>query len=98
MTRSIYTEPSLVSSHFRLTLLFMVKLRQATFKQYCFYTVIFLFGFVYQPTWVSDNFWFKADFYDSLPFQFPYFLYLGIYSAISVALTFQIIKLVKKHL
>ena len=76
----------------------MKALRRDSFKQYFFYTVVFLFGFLHQPTWVRDNFWFKADFYDSLPFQFPYFLFLLIYSILSVGATWSAIQLVKRNL
>jgi len=76
----------------------MKALKRLSFKQYSFYSVVFLFGFLYQPTWVSDNFWFKADFYDSLPFQFPYFLFLLIYSILSVGATWSAIQLVKRNL
>lgn len=76
----------------------MKVLNRVSLKQYFFYTLVFLFGFLYQPTWVRDNFWLKADFYDSLPVKIPYFLFLTIYAAISVFFTFQVIKFAKKHL
>jgi len=72
--------------------------KRFNFKQYLFYTFVFLFGFLFQPNWVRDNFWLKADFYDSLPFQFPYFLFLTLYASISVVFSFQIIKIFKKYL
>jgi hypothetical protein len=71
---------------------------RATLKQYAFYFAVFLFGFVYQPDWVRDNFWLKADFYGSLPFQFPFFLFLISYASISAFFAFIVIKSVKKHL
>lgn len=76
----------------------MKALKKVSLKQYSFYSVIFLFGFLYQPTWVRDNFWFKADFYDSLPFKFPYLLFLLIYSILSVGVTWSIIQWVKRNL
>jgi len=76
----------------------MNALKRVSFKQYFFYTVVFLFGFLYQPTWVRDNFWFKADFYDSLPFQFPYFLFSIIYSILLVGVTWTLIQWVKRNL
>jgi hypothetical protein len=81
-----------------LTLMFMKALKRMSFKQYSFYSLVFLFGFLYQPNWVNDNFWLKADFYEVLPFQVPYILFLSLYSTASVLFIFQVIRLVKKHL
>ncbi len=67
-------------------------------RQFAFYTLVFLFGFVYQPKWVNDNFWLKADFYDATPFQVPYILFLLIYSIISVGVTWSVVQWVKKNL
>lgn len=67
-------------------------------KQYIFYGVVFLIGFLYQPNWVRDNFWLKADFYDAFPFKFPYLLFLLIYSTLSVGATWTVIRWVKRNL
>ncbi len=57
----------------------------------------FLFSFVFQPNWVTDNFWFKAEFWDALPFNFPYMGFILIYAAIATVLFDQFIRLVKKY-
>jgi quinol-cytochrome oxidoreductase complex cytochrome b subunit len=54
----------------------------------------FLLGFIYQPNWVYNNFWFKADFYDSIPFTVPYWSFLLIYSILSTVLVEVLIRLV----
>ena len=59
--------------------------------------VTFLFGFIYQPVWVYNNFWFRADFYDSIPFTVPYWSFLLIYSLISTAFVELVIRFVKKY-
>ena len=73
-------------------------MRKFTLKQSTFYTFIFLFGFIYQPNWVYENFWSKAEFYDSLPFQFPYLGYILIYSSLSTGLAFFFVTFAKRHL
>jgi hypothetical protein len=73
-------------------------MEKPTVKQSTFYAFIFLFGFIYQPNWVYENFWSKAEFYQSLPFQFPYFGYILIYSFLSTGLVFYLVKFVKRHL
>ena len=59
--------------------------------------VTFLFGFIYQPVWVYNNFWFRADFYNSIPFKVPYLAFLFIYSIISTAFVELVIRFVKKY-
>ncbi len=81
-----------------LRLDFMKALKRLSFKQYSLYSIVFLFGFLYQPNWVIDNFWLKADFYDSLPFSFPYALFLLVYSILSVGATWSVIQFIKKNL
>jgi hypothetical protein len=56
-----------------------------------------LLGFIYQPIWVYENFWFKADFYNSIPFKVPYLAFLFIYSIISTAFVELVIRFVKKY-
>ena len=36
--------------------------------------VIFVVSFFIQPNWFYDNFWAKADFYESIPFKVPFWL------------------------
>ena len=57
----------------------------------------FLFGLIYQPVWVYNNFWFRADFYDSIPFTVPYWVFLLIYAIISTAFGELVIRFVKKY-
>jgi hypothetical protein len=57
----------------------------------------FFFSFVYQPNWVSDNFWYKADFWDALPFNFPYLGFILIYASLATVLFDQFIRFVKKN-
>ena len=58
---------------------------------------IFLSAMLYQPTWVYENFWSKADFYDSMPFTVPYLAFLLIYSAITTSLAELGIRFIKKY-
>ena len=73
-------------------------MKQMTLKQAVFYIFIFVIGLIYQPVWVYENFWSKARFYDSLPFEFPYVGLILIYSSLSTYLIFLSVKLAKKHL
>ena len=57
----------------------------------------FLLGFIYQPNWVYNNFWFKADFYDSITFTVPYWSFLLIYSILSTVLVEVLIRFIKKY-
>ena len=45
-----------------------------------------LVAMLYQPNWVYENFWSKADFYDSIQFSVPYLVFLVIYSVITTCL------------
>ena len=71
---------------------------QVTKKMMVFYVVVFLFGLVYQPNWVINNFWLKADFYDDIPFQVPYLVFLIIYSWLSTIFVWYLVKFIKKYL
>jgi hypothetical protein len=59
--------------------------------------LIFLCGFFYQPNWVYENFWSKADFYDSLPFAVPFLVFLTVYASISTAISELGIRFVKRY-
>lgn len=59
--------------------------------------LIFLSALAYQPNWVYENFWSKADFYDSIPFTVPYIAFLLIYSAITTGLAELGLRFIKKH-
>jgi hypothetical protein len=76
----------------------MKKAIPLTKKQMVFYALVFLFGLVYQPNWVVNNFWLKADFYDDIPFQVPYLVFLIIYSYLNLIFVWYVVKLVKKYL
>ena len=56
-----------------------------------------LVSIFFQPNWVSDNFWYKADFWDAPPFNFPYMGFILIYAVISTLLFDQFIRFVKKY-
>ena len=71
---------------------------QVTKKMMVFYVTVFLFGLVYQPNWVVNNFWLKADFYDDIPFQVPYLVFLIIYSFINTIFVWYLVKFIKKFL
>jgi hypothetical protein len=58
---------------------------------------IFLVAMLYQPNWVYENFWSRADFYDSIPFTVPYLAFLLIYSAITTGLAELGIRFIKKY-
>ena len=57
----------------------------------------FISAMAYQPNWVYENFWSKAEFYDSIPFTVPYLVFLIIYSAITTGLAELGIRFVKKY-
>jgi hypothetical protein len=60
-------------------------------------TTIFIISFFYQPNWVYENFWGKANFYDPLPFTVPYLVFLFVYAFIATALAESGIRFVKKY-
>jgi hypothetical protein len=76
----------------------MKKHMPVTKKQMLFYVLVFLAGLVYQPNWLLDNFWLKADFYDDIPFRVPYLVFLIIYSYLNLIFVWYVVKLVKKYL
>ena len=57
----------------------------------------FLSAMLFQPNWVYENFWSKADFYDSIPFTVPYLAFLIIYSVITTSLAELAIRFIKKY-
>ena len=76
----------------------MKQVKIVTKKQMAFYVLVFLFGLVYQPNWVIDNFWLKADFYDEIPFEVPYLVFLIIYSYLNLIFVWYVVKFIKKFL
>ena len=71
---------------------------KVTKKQMVFYVLVFLFGLVFQPNWVLDNFWLKADFYDDIPFRIPYLVFLIVYSYLNLMFVWYVVKFIKKYL
>jgi hypothetical protein len=69
-----------------------------TKKQLVFFPLVFIFGFLFQPNWVLDNFWLKADFYGDLPFRVPYLAFLSLYAFLNTLFVWYLVKLVKKIL
>ncbi|CAB4739256.1 MAG: hypothetical protein F2703_00865 [Actinobacteria bacterium] len=57
----------------------------------------FISAMLFQPNWVYENFWSKADFYDSIPFTIPYLAFLIIYSSITTVLAELGIRFIKKY-
>ena len=62
-----------------------------------FLIFVFVGGLVFQPAWVTENFWTKAEFYESIPFEFPYMLFLIISSGLQTIFAYLLIKAVKKY-
>jgi hypothetical protein len=60
-------------------------------------SLTFIAAFLHQPNWVYENFWSRADFYDSMTFTVPYLAYLIIYAIITTSLTELLIRFVKKY-
>ncbi len=71
---------------------------RVTKKQMVFFVFVFFFGLVYQPNWVLDNFWLKADFYEDIPFQVPYLVFLLIYSYLNTIFVWYVVKFIKRNL
>ena len=60
-------------------------------------TLCFLISVFVQPNWVTNNFWFKAEFWDALSFNFPYMGFILIYAAIATVLFDLFIRFVKRY-
>lgn len=79
----------------------MVRIRNVkkpTVIQWIFYSFVFLTGVVYQPNWVWDNFWAKAEFYEDIPFTVPYLAYALVYSTLNCVFWYYCVRLAKKYL
>ena len=68
-----------------------------TMQHLALLALCFLISVFVQPNWVTDNFWFKAEFWNALPINSPYMGFILIYAAIATALFDQFIRLVKKY-
>ena len=55
-------------------------------------------SFFIQPHWFFENFWSKADFYDSLPFTVPYVAYSLVSAILGTLVCEAAIRFVKKYL
>ena len=62
-----------------------------------FLLLTFISAMLFQPNWVYQNFWSKADFYNSIPFSVPYLVFLLIYSLITTSLAEVGIRFIKKY-
>jgi len=60
--------------------------------------VIFIVSFFIQPNWFYENFWSKADFYDSIPFTIPFVAYLFLAAVLGTLTCECVIRFVKKYL
>ena len=59
---------------------------------FCFLVSVFV-----QPNWVTDNFWYKAEFWEALPFNFPYMGFILIYAAITTVLFDLFMRFIEKY-
>jgi hypothetical protein len=59
--------------------------------------IVFLSSMLYQPNWVYENLWSKADFYSSIPFTVPFLAFLLFHSLISTTIVELGIRFVKKY-
>lgn len=57
-----------------------------------FFSAIF-----YQPNWVYENFWSKAEFYNSIPVRVPYLVFLVTYALVTAGLAELGIRFLKKY-
>jgi hypothetical protein len=60
--------------------------------------VAFIVTFSIQPNWFYENFWAKADFYDSIPFTVPYVAYSLVAAIVGTLACEGVIRFVKKYL
>jgi hypothetical protein len=58
----------------------------------------FIVSFFIQPNWFYENFWSKAEFYDSLPVEFPFLAYSLIAAVLGTLTCEGAIRFVKKYL
>jgi hypothetical protein len=60
--------------------------------------VTFVVSYFIQPNWFFDNFWAKADFYDSIPFTVPFVAYSLVAAILGTLACEAVIRFVKKYL
>ena len=76
----------------------MRKINTGTWKQRVFYGFMFLIGYVRQPNFVYENFWSRADFYESLPVAVPYWFDSIVCGAVFAIIVWAFIRFAKKNL
>ena len=57
----------------------------------------FFIAMIFQPMWVTENFWTKASFWEAVPIDVPYFAFLSVYAAITTLTMELSIRFVKKY-
>jgi hypothetical protein len=58
---------------------------------------VFTFSFFWQPNWVLDNFWYKAEFYRDIPFHISFISFLVVQASLTTAIAEITIRWVKKY-
>jgi len=76
----------------------MINLKKVNVNQLVFLSLIFALGLIYQPNWAYENFWSRADFYDSLPFAVPFIIFQSVFASAQTGFAWICIKLIKKYL
>ena len=77
----------------------MRKLNTGTWKQKIFYSFIILCAYIFpEPNPIYENFWSRADFYDSIPFTVYYWEYKIFYTVVLATLIWGFIRFAKKYL
>ena len=76
----------------------MRKLNTGTWKQRVFYGLMFFIGYIRQPNFVYENFWSRADFYESLPFAVPFWFYSIVCGVVFAFIVWGFIRFAKKYL
>jgi hypothetical protein len=57
----------------------------------------FLFAFNFPPWWVVDNFFFKIEILNDLPFGASYFLHRFVVAIVTTILVELLIRFIKRH-
>lgn len=76
----------------------MKKLNTGTWKQKTFYGFIFIAGYFYQPNFIYENFWSRADFYKYIPFTVPFWFYSIVCGFGFTVIVWSFVKFSRKHL
>jgi hypothetical protein len=73
-------------------------IKRININQFVFLALVFGVGMIHQPNWAYENFWSRAEFYDSIPFVVPYIVFQLIFASIQTGFAWICIKLIKKYL